>query len=251
MANEEIEISELEYTEEVAPDNLIPIESATDTKATSLQVLRDWFKSFFVSKTGDETISGGKTFQTDRIVKKSTHIFSNTPTSPYYTEIRNVDTNDFEIGQFRVWKDRDGANVIDLLGRYQDSTANVFGDALGVKTYADGTSFAYTNAKDINNSILTTTGIKKSANGYVKLGNGIIIQWGIITVSTENNYKSVITFPIPFRNTNYSLNISQYTTTNKSIWSTFALLMYGNKTTTSVTTQSEKTDRIQWIAIGY
>ena len=63
MANEEIEISELEYTKEVAPDNLIPIESATETKATSLQVLRDWFKSFFISKTGNETISGEKTFQ--------------------------------------------------------------------------------------------------------------------------------------------------------------------------------------------
>lgn len=42
MATEEIEISELEFTEELASDNLIPVEGLTDTKATSLQKLRDW-----------------------------------------------------------------------------------------------------------------------------------------------------------------------------------------------------------------
>ncbi len=42
MATEEIEISELELAEELAPDNLIPIESLTDTKATTLQKIRDW-----------------------------------------------------------------------------------------------------------------------------------------------------------------------------------------------------------------
>lgn len=42
MATEEIQISELEFTEELASDNLIPVEGLTDTKATSLQKLRDW-----------------------------------------------------------------------------------------------------------------------------------------------------------------------------------------------------------------
>lgn len=42
MATEEIEISELEFTEELASDNLIPVEGLTYTKATSLQKLRDW-----------------------------------------------------------------------------------------------------------------------------------------------------------------------------------------------------------------
>ena len=62
MAENEIEISELEFTQELAGDNLIPVESSTDTKATSLQILKDWLLSFFVGKTGNETIGGNKTF---------------------------------------------------------------------------------------------------------------------------------------------------------------------------------------------
>ena len=65
MANEEIEISELEFTEELAGDNLIPVESSTDTKATSLQILKNWLSSFFVGKTGNDTINGVKTFTSE------------------------------------------------------------------------------------------------------------------------------------------------------------------------------------------
>lgn len=69
MATEEIEISELELAEELAPDNLIPIESLTDTKATTLQKIKEWLSSFFVGKTGDETISGTKTFTSRQIIQ--------------------------------------------------------------------------------------------------------------------------------------------------------------------------------------
>lgn len=62
MATEEIEISELEFTEELASDNLIPVESSTDTKATSLQILKNWLSSFFVGKTGNEDVGGTKNF---------------------------------------------------------------------------------------------------------------------------------------------------------------------------------------------
>ena len=72
MATEEIEISELEYTEELASDNLFPVESASDTKATSLQVLKNWLSSFFVGKNGDETIKGTKTLDKNPILNSST-----------------------------------------------------------------------------------------------------------------------------------------------------------------------------------
>jgi hypothetical protein len=90
-----------------------------------------------------------------------------------------------------------------------------------------------------------------SSSGYVKYNNGIIIQWGIITVSTSNQYSASITFPTPFSNTNYSISISQYSTANTGNWQTAAVLMFGSKTTTGVTTQSQHTDRLQWIAVGY
>lgn len=62
MAENEVEISELEFTQELADDNLFPVESATDTKATSLKILKDWLSSFFVGKTGNEDINGVKNF---------------------------------------------------------------------------------------------------------------------------------------------------------------------------------------------
>lgn len=62
MATKEIEISELELAEELAPDNLIPIENLTDTKATTLQKIKEWLGSFFVDKTSNEEIGGVKIF---------------------------------------------------------------------------------------------------------------------------------------------------------------------------------------------
>lgn len=62
MATEEIEISELELAEELAPDNLIPIENLTNTKATTLQKIKEWLGSFFVDKTSNEEIGGVKIF---------------------------------------------------------------------------------------------------------------------------------------------------------------------------------------------
>lgn len=86
MATEEIEISELEFTEELASDNLIPVESSTDTKATSLQKIKEWLGSFFVRKTGNDNIYGEKTFNGE-IIRKGA--FSGNSTYM----IRVVDTN--------------------------------------------------------------------------------------------------------------------------------------------------------------
>lgn len=62
MANEEIEISQLELAEDLAPDMVIPVETTTDTKATTLQKIKEWLGSFFVDKTSNEEIGGVKIF---------------------------------------------------------------------------------------------------------------------------------------------------------------------------------------------
>ena len=169
-------------------------DGAMTQNATTTQLNLKANDANVVHKTGNETIGGDKTFQTNILYKKSTQDFITTPAKPYYTEIRNVDINNFEIGQFRVWKDTDGANIIDLLGRYQDNSVNFYGAVLGIRSYSNGRSFPYASASDRNGSIVTTTGINKSENGYVKLGNGLIIQWG--TVGTGANFS--VTFPTPF-----------------------------------------------------
>lgn len=55
-------------------------------------------------------------------------------------------------------------------------------------------------AKDTLNSIVTTTGITKSQNGYVKLGNGIIIQW--MTLDWDGSYTTLHNWATAFSATN-------------------------------------------------
>ena len=81
----------------------------------------------------------------------------------------------------------------------------------------------------------------KSANGYTRLPNGIIIQWG--------NASSVatVTFPTPFSNTNYSivgLKIRGGAQQNP--------LSISSKTTTTATFATFGDNApVTWIAIGY
>lgn len=308
-----------------------------------------------VHKTGDETISGDKTFQTDILYKKSTQDFTTTPAQPFYTEIRNVDINNFEIGQFRVWKDTDGANVIDLLGRYQDNSVNFYGATLGIKSYSDGRSVAYAptpsagdnsdqiattrwvnstgnnvvhktgdenisgiktfnhpihfkssvfvdaaggdeggeiefakapnssltgsvkldvyrnsmrifgpasngdirnvmnadieqNAlfvptSDKTSSAISTIGINKNQNGYVKFGNGIIIQWGY---SNQYGTSKTVTLPTPFTSINYAVTTSRYA----SEWAEGVVMQTNNYKTTSFDFAANDPG-VHWIAVGY
>lgn len=62
MATEEIEISQLELAEDLAPDMVLPVETTTNTKATTLQKIKEWLSGFFVKTSGDQTISGVKIF---------------------------------------------------------------------------------------------------------------------------------------------------------------------------------------------
>lgn len=158
-----------------------------------------------VHKTGDETILGEKTFNHYLLLKKSSDDFSITPQNPIYTEIRNTDVNDKEIGQFRVWKNTDGGNIIDLLGRYQDNSVNIYGASVGVKTYPNGDSCGYCeqNAPWAWGALVTLTSQNHSTNGYVKYSNGLIIQWMNFNYSTGDK---AFTFPIPFTTTNIGMS---------------------------------------------
>ena len=47
------------------------------------------------------------------------------------------------------------------------------------------------------------TGVSKATNGYIKMGNGVIIQWGVGTARNAFN-----SFPITFPNMVYTLLIT-------------------------------------------
>lgn len=51
-------------------------------------------------------------------------------------------------------------------------------------------------ASDALNSVVTTTGITKSSSGYVKLGNGLIIQW--VRIQGTQSQNQDVTLPTAF-----------------------------------------------------
>lgn len=230
MANEEIEISELEYTEEVAPDNLIPIESVTDTKATSLQVLRDWFKSFFVSKTGDEEIGGHKTFTSE--IYSTVNNVINRITSSGDGSVRIFDYNSAVYTRLR------SANCnVTPKETYIDVVANQD----GLTKIILNADTVYSTASDANGSIVTTVNKSKALDGYFQLGNGLIINWGRIGTGSGSQIitfsKAYSTIPNLFAGNNYN--------------STGQVPGFADQSTTGCKVYHNSGISGWWLAIGY
>ena len=116
----------------------------------------------------------------------------------------------------------------------------------GTKTFS---AAAYGQASDATNSILTTVNKSKGLNGYFKLGNGLIIQWGrVANVATIG--PSTVNLPTAFSNTNYSV----VTTAATSGTAYTGMMQVYDKTTATFKLDNSNTnynDPAQWLAIGY
>ena len=112
----------------------------------------------------------------------------------------------------------------------------------GIKTFSSRIMAA---AATNNGSAITTTALSKTQNGYVKLGNGIIIQWGH---SSGFGTDTVVTLPTPFSNANYSIVPTVLSST-----------AYGYPTYIKAHTATNFTGKrndgnkpeMLWVAIGY
>lgn len=235
MATEEIEISELEFTEELASDNLIPVESSTDTKATSLQAIKSWFSSFFVGKTGNEEINGDKTF------KRS--LFSDLSTENKDVVITTGSNNgELKISQYNI----DEEIYARFANKNKNTNKNSYLDIRNpregktlIQLYAETTRCPASS--DIN-SIITTLELVKSRAGRVVFGNGIILQWGY----TEKQSQGTITFEKPFSNGDYVIVFV-------GEWGSDGVNYTINEvTSTSVVYNCSRNDITgRWFAIGY
>lgn len=204
MATEEIEISELEFTEELASDNLIPVESTTDTKATSLQILKNWLSSFFVGKTGKETISGEKTFK-GAIIRSQTFSGASQYTIravdvnnkgsisivPYYTgniiynRMLAENTTSGKNAFFDVIVRDDGTATIIFSGSATSKTAVFQGlSAFLVPTPSEGdnsqkaVNTAWVNTELANKKVMTAPDFSNKVeitSGYVAPSNGYVV----------------------------------------------------------------------------
>ncbi len=104
-----------------------------------------------------------------------------------------------------------------------------------------------------NNQFLgNTTGAV--ANGYYKLPNGLIIQWGSATVSNGSPGTS-ISFNTPFATAVYSIQmtIQKNTSTGQGGSARSAFVNPGSETTTAFTAKlvsGDATNPVYWFAIG-
>ena len=233
MATEEIEISELEFTEELASDNLIPVESTTDTKATSLQILKNWLSGFFVGKTGNETISGIKTFeqviksyQNARMIERI-----NKDTKKTVATVETVnDTTNNGLGLYAF--SEDGTQNVSTWLRYNNgSPYAIFSNNYTLVDFDKTKKIATTE-------FVSKHGISVKGNNYIKLGDGTIIQWG-----GGSNYNGTVTLPTPFSSTGYQALIIDTSVTSVAV---------NEKTTTNFkyNTGYGTNRAIGWLAIG-
>lgn len=127
--------------------------------------------------------------------------------------------------------------------------------------YLSATDAVTAPASDKADSILITVAKSKAQNGYFKLGNGLIIQWGrtqINVVTGGSHTPTTITLPIAFSGTNFSFTgtFEQDTSTSPSNTDDVSFC------TTSITTTNVKgfgydsggntyKAYLRWIAIGY
>lgn len=227
----------------------------TDTTATDgTQIATTgWVNSTgnnVVHLTDTETISGSKTFTDDPIIKNSSaRIYFDDTSQTKGTAPSSTMSNAL------FFRDNDGKNMSLIkqmytaekvckleLGAYKSNSASDTETSSIIVYYpASGDPYATAPASDVNGSILTTVSKTKAQNGYLKLGNKIIMQWGYCAGSV-----TTITFPTPFGNTNYAVTCTHTGDANRAI-----TVQSSSKTTTSINAVKNSGDAFYWLAFGY
>ena len=210
-----------------------------DTKANNNAV---------VHLTGNETIAGTKTFNNEIHFKNSVYV--------------DAAAGD-EGGEIEFAKAQNSSLTGNVKLDVFKNSMRIFGPASNgdVRTIINADieqNTLFIPRSDKTDSAVSTIGINKNQNGYVKLGNGIIIQWGRYDHGSNSaGFKATITLPTPFTNTNYSFSLVGTRQNDDDM--TAAVNVEGRaKATTYINFQCSRTSGssagiryIDWLAIGY
>jgi hypothetical protein len=130
------------------------------------------------------------------------------------------------------------------------------GQIIGAKEFATrptvtGTAVPAADADHVNN-VLSILGMKRAKNGYLKLSNGMILQWGSGTASTTWA-SNVINLPISFSNLNFSV-VCSYDTAGSAAATAYsqAAIIDSSKIRVVVRASSSLfAEPYFWFAMGY
>lgn len=248
------------YPTSGSPYTYAPTPTDTTTTSGTQIATTGWVNTVgnnVVHKTGNETISGTKTFTSSPVVSMNTPVMAlqsktavkgTTPSSTIDEVVAFFDKNGTaqsnKLGQvFCSYTGGTGTvagNIHLGLGVFKPQSGSTVTDYLSIYYPSSGNPYATAPASDVNGSILTTVNKSKSSNGYFQLGNGLIIQWGSSSTTTN----TVITFPKAFTSTNYKISLCMNTGGAAEANNTFK-----DKKTTSFTLMYGYS--CDWIAIGY
>lgn len=142
--------------------------------------------------------------------------------------------------------------------RNSADTENLWGTiAVGVDINDDrmvnlrlGNDYVYVPATDKNNTAVNTVNKSKSQNGYFKLGNGLIVQWGRISISSYNQTGEV-TFPTAFTSANYGIGNTGFRSSNGQGYISLTSQSSTKFEYRMVASSTNYNLVIFWVAIGY
>lgn len=206
---------------------------------TSTGAFQNGSNSDWRATTTQTTVSGAS----DTVIfdaSRSSSIYGNSNTVQpqaikvfYYIVVATLTKTDIEINTDNIITELNNKiNNQDAVHKTGNETIK------GYKIFSDGIFVPEQSSTGtpISNVFVEKDGV---AN-YLKMGNGIIIQWGATTTN------STVTFPVPFANTNYRMSTTQHghteNTNNISIENHTTTSIYIRKNGVNVT--------FDWIAIG-
>ena len=269
MATEETTISDLELTEDILPDMLVPVENASETKATTFSVIKNWLAGFFVGKTGDETISGIKTLDNNSrlflldnsalgfTLKSTKYDINSKNGNEYFGIIGFADKNNKQAARWDVYTTSSSKMRSRLLTWNKNNQAAVIQldiDDDGITSYLNiPTPPATANAKEAinfewlknNSDYIVEKGVTNEIN-WEKWASGKLIQY-----LNEPRNGGVFTLPKPYKDTNYIvIGGTNSTTTTNSDFVQYSGVIADQKTTTSFRFVCGRNNVLMWMAIG-
>lgn len=217
------------------------------TVASSLQtqINQKANSSSVVTLAGTETITGLKIIKRNGdSIQLSTPNITDSSTLGYCGIACYGNDSSLQLGAIEFYKNPLNQEIILRAYNRNNPNDNYKEALLHLVCNNNGAPYATAPASDINGSIVTTVNKSKAANGYFRLGNGLIIQWGHVAAASGDT--KTVTFSTAFSNINYYVhsNINRSGSTGSG-WGYVT-----SKTTTNckLTTSSDACD---WLAIGY
>ena len=246
--------------------NAFPTKQYVDSKDTNLQsqittnannIATKANNNAVVHLTGDETITGAKTF-TQNVVIANTNITKGTnPSSKTYCSVELTDKNGRgttnRVGVFESAINTNG-DIETLIGAYKYDNNSTTVGKISVIYPKTGNPYTFAPASDVAGSIVTTVSKSKASNGYFQLGNGIIVNWFTGTLRDQQTW----TFKKAFNNTNYAIICSPVGAPQQPPSDTNWMAYAGSKANTNAVIRvvdtdnvAERTATVNCIAFGY